>query len=94
MAKENKKRLTYYQLKTVLNYLFDGNQDTLRFLLFCRNFRQEHEIYNWLFVNKIKGAKLVEFFAERGSLQACNDIINRIKNNRYIIEKVNAGDLQ
>lgn len=87
-----RRRLEVNQLRKVLDYLYDGVPDTAMPLLQCRNFKQEHEIYFWLYRNGIKGKKLVEFFQNesktedgKGYLNAINEILKRItaeKNKR------------
>jgi len=80
-----RRRLEVTQLRKVLDYLYDGVPGTAMPLLQCRNFKQEHDIYLWLYHNQIKGTKLVEFFSNesythdgKGYLNAINEILKRI----------------
>ena len=94
-----RRRLAIHELRHVLNYLFDGEMETAKPLLQCRNFpRYEHDIYYWLYRNQIKGKKLVAFFQNEsgldsgeGYLNAINTIIQKIEKDRFKILK--ASDL-
>lgn len=91
-----RRRLEVNQLRKVLDYLYDDVPETAMALLQCRNYKQEHDIYLWLYRNNIKGKKLVEFFQNesaaqdgKGYLNAINEILKRItyeKNKRANIK--------
>lgn len=92
-------RMDQAELRKVLDYLYDGVEATAMPLLQCRNFKQEHDIYKWLYRNQIKGKKLVEFFQNEsktvdgaGYLNAINEIIKRIERERSL--KLKQGDLK
>ena len=87
------------RLRVVLDYLYDGHPGTMKHLLQCRNFREEHDIYLYFYRNGIKGKKLVEFFQNEsgtvdgeGSLNAINEVIKRIRAERFA--KLKANDLK
>lgn len=89
-----RRRLEVSQLRKILDYLYDGEQAVLMPLLQCRNFKQEHEIYVWLYRNQIRGKKLVAFFQNEsnavdggGYLNAINKIIRSIEYNKTKILK-------
>jgi hypothetical protein len=92
-------RLGEARLRHVLDFLYDGVPGTAMPLLQCRNFKQEHEIYLWLYHNQIKGQKLVEFFKNEsksedgtGYLNAINEILKRITREKN--RKANIKDLK
>jgi len=93
-----RRRLEVSQLRKILDNLYDGEQAVLMPLLQCRNFKQEHEIYVWLYRNGIKGKKLVEFFQNEsnaldgtGYLNGINKIIQKIQAEKNKI--LNVRDL-
>lgn len=94
-----RRRLEVTQLRKILDYLYDGIPETAMPLLQCRNFKQEHDIYLWLYRNQIKGKKLVEFFSNesntldgKGYLNAVNEIIRRIQREKSL--KLKSTDLK
>lgn len=94
-----RRRLEVTQLRKILDYLYDGVPETAMPLLQCRNFKQEHDIYLWLYRNQIKGKKLVEFFQNesntedgKGYLNAVNEILKRITAEKN--KRANVKDLK
>lgn len=94
-----RRRLEVTELRKVLDYLYDGNPATMMPLMQCRNFKQEHEIYVWLYRNGIKGKKLIEFFENesntqdgKGYLNAINEILKRITIDKN--KRANVKDLK
>jgi len=95
-------RLDDFQLKVVLNHLFDGDVFAFSILLRINNtFKRSHYIYMWLAKNNIKGAKLVEFFKNedgdesgQGILAGCTYILNRIDGiNKNFNVRLKANEL-
>lgn len=92
-------RLSPERLRHVLDTLYDGEPGTAMPLFQCRNFREEHDIFLWLYRNNIKGKKLVEFFQNEsktedgaGYLNAINEIVRRIRAEKFA--KLKANDLK
>lgn len=79
------------QLRTMIEYLWDGNMMAFSFLTRIRSFyskkqdfTREYSVYLWLSRNKIKGQRLVDFFRNEGNddqgnfLEGLNYICNRL----------------
>lgn len=82
--------LPVHQLRTVLDFLYDGEPATAIWLTQIRAFyakrssiTREHQVYLWLCRNKLQGKRLVEFFEnEGGFLNGMNFIINRMEGRK------------
>jgi hypothetical protein len=92
-------RLSPQRLRHVLDTLYDGEPGTAMPLFQCRNFKEEHDVFLWLYRNDIKGRKLIEFFQNESSekdgsgyLNAINEIIKRIRAEKFA--RLNAKDLK
>ncbi len=90
---KNYEQLNVTQLRTVLDFLYDGEPSTATPIFFMQQFPECHRMMLWLVRNKLKGMGLVNFFQEHGNLSACQHIINKIEGNKYIKRKLNVGDL-
>ena len=97
---ENPNELPPHKLRKVLDFLYDGNLDTHRYLYFINShFKRAHKMFLWLCRNDLKGKKLVEFFQNQspdggGYICGCATIISRMDGKKYSIEYVNAQELK
>ena len=86
MAHYTPLRIDAKQLRKVIDYLYDGHFPTHAIMLqINNNYARAHEVLLWLVRNKIRGARLVEFFNESrdddkgaGVLQGVQIILNGI----------------
>jgi len=54
--------LTESQLRKVADYLYDGEFNTLPLMQQIKQFKRGDRVLFWLFKNKIRGKKMLEFF--------------------------------
>lgn len=89
-------------LRVMLDYLYDGHFQTHSILLQIRhNYKRFWQVYSWLAKNKIRGAKLVEFFADargdvngQGVLQGVTKILNKVDGRHFHGEKLTGAELK
>ena len=88
--------LNVYELRKVLDTLYDGEMGTALWLTQIRSFyskkdnmTREHQVYLWLIKNRLTGRRLIEFFEnEEGFLNGMNLIINRIEGRKISLERI------
>jgi len=74
------------RLRVMVDYLYDGAYGTHAILMYIRaNFHQWYQMTEWLYKNRIKGRKLVEFFQNEspdggGYLNGCAKILRALSN--------------
>lgn len=87
------------RLKKVMDYLYDGNQQTFAPLYFLKtNYKEWRSMFVWLVENQIKGKKLVEFFQNEspdggGYHMGATLILSRIKGHKNNTESIKIDEL-
>lgn len=92
----NMKALNEWELRRVLDTLYDGEPDTMFWLAQIRafyskkkNVYREHAVYMFMVRQNIRGRKIIEFFNERGGfLNGMNWLINRMDGRKYSLETI------
>ena len=80
------------RLRVMIDYLYDGEYRTYPIITYIKaNFIQWHEMTEWLYKNRMKGKKMVEFFQNAspdggGYLNGCAKILNAVKRSKDMIK--------
>ena len=88
------------KLKMTLDYLYDGNPQTVAPLYFVvNNYKRHIKMLNWLVKNEIRGNKLVDFFKNEspdGGGYHCGAslILSRMDGVKYNVNMVIANELR
>ena len=85
--------LSTHQWRTIFETLCDGDKNAVMPLTYIKQFKDCIEIFFWLRRNRVQGRKLVEFFRDKGNLNAVQYIRGRVQGRRFTSEKLNASDL-
>ena len=86
-------------MRKVLDYLYDGNQDAFSIMYYIKNnFKEWESMLLWLKTNDLRGQKLVDFFKHEspdngGYIHGCMLILSRIKGNKNGVEAVKINEL-
>lgn len=93
--------LNKYQLKNVLDRLYDGHKPNALWITRIRMFyvdkkdiTREHKVYLFLIRNGLTGKRLDDFFNEQGNfLIAMNYICNKLDGRKFHKETIKADEL-
>jgi len=88
--------LNLYQIRKVLDVIFDGTPQTFFYIKQIQAFyvkkksnHREHQIYLWCIRNKVTGQKFVDFFDHQGFLNGLNYIVNKLNGNKNHLKNIN-----
>jgi hypothetical protein len=96
IEKANTQALKEWELRQVLDKLYDGVPETAfwlsqihAFYAKKQNRYREHAVYMFMVRQGIVGAKIIEFFNEQeGFLNGMNWLINRMDGTKYHLNKI------
>jgi len=81
--------ISLHELRTMANYLYDGEPMVAHLMQQIRQFKRGNEVLLWLCKNKIRGRGLVEFFHNEqdndesaGVLRGVQTAMNYINNDK------------
>lgn len=86
----NEQTLNVFQLRKVLDSIYDGENKTFHYIMRIQSFyvkkknkSREQQVYMWFIRNKITGKKFVEFFEQYGFLEVMNHVVNRLDGRKF-----------
>lgn len=86
------------RLRVMIDYLYDGVPHTFTILYYIKtNFKEWYRMTEWLYVNQLRGDRLVEFFRNHsedgiGLLGGCAEILHQIGMNKFTRNRI-TGDV-
>lgn len=90
--------LTREQLRTVADYLYDGEPLVAFYMSKVREFKRGDEVLLWFCRNQLRGKRLVEYFKNHddgmGVLLAVQKALDYIDGRKYYTEKLTLGNLK